>query len=63
MTAELGRLRPRHGTYAVLGNHDVASTRDPFSRPADLSGVATATLLDHESVILDIRGRAAGGRG
>ena len=63
LTAELGRLRPRHGTYAVLGNHDVASTRDPFSRPADLSGVATATLLDHESVILDIRGRAgtAGG--
>jgi hypothetical protein len=58
LTAELGRLRPRHGTYAVLGNHDVASTRDPFSRPADLSGVATATLLDHESVILDIRGRA-----
>jgi predicted MPP superfamily phosphohydrolase len=56
LTAELGRLRPRHGTYAVLGNHDVASTRDPFSRPADLSGVATATLLDHESVILDIRG-------
>ncbi len=42
---ELARLRPRHGTYAVLGNHDVASTRDPFSRPADLSGVEAALLL------------------
>ena len=57
LTAELGRLQPRHGTYAVLGNHDVASTRDPFSRPADLSGVATATLLEHESVVLEIEGK------
>ena len=41
----------------MLGNHDVASTRDPFSRPADLSGVAAAVLLDHESEVLDVRGR------
>ena len=32
------------GTFAVLGNHDVASTRDPFSRPADLSAVDEAVL-------------------
>ena len=37
---ELARLGPSVRT--VLGNHDVASTRDPFSRPADLSGVAAA---------------------
>jgi predicted MPP superfamily phosphohydrolase len=54
---ELARLRPRFGTYAVLGNHDVASTRDPFSRPADLSGVEAAVLLDHESIVLDVRSR------
>ena len=30
--------------YVVLGNHDVAVTRDPFSRPAELDGLA-ATLL------------------
>jgi uncharacterized protein len=54
---ELARLRPRHGTYAVLGNHDVASTRDPFSRPADLSGVQAVVLLEHESVVLGVRGR------
>ena len=52
---ELGRLHPRHGTYAVLGNHDVASTRDPFSRPADLSGVDAAVLLEHESVVVGRR--------
>ena len=38
---ELARLGPACGR-TVLGNHDVASTRDPFSRPADLSGVAAA---------------------
>jgi predicted MPP superfamily phosphohydrolase len=54
---ELGRLHPRHGTYAVLGNHDVASTRDPFSRPADLSGVDAAVLLVHESVVVEPSGR------
>jgi predicted MPP superfamily phosphohydrolase len=57
LASELGRLHPRFGTYAVLGNHDVASTRDPFSRPADLSGVETALLLEDESVVLDVDGR------
>jgi predicted MPP superfamily phosphohydrolase len=54
LSRELGRLRPRHGTFAVLGNHDAASTRDPFSRPADLSGVDAAVLLEHESVVFDV---------
>ena len=57
LARELGRLHPRHGTYAVLGNHDVASTRDPFSRPADLSQVEAAVLLEHESVVVEHAGR------
>ena len=43
------------GAYAVLGNHDVAVTRDPFSRAAALDGLQ-ATLLDDESRLLDLRG-------
>ena len=45
----LGRLRPRHGVYAVLGNHDVDDARDPFLRPTDLSDlheVGTVLLRD-----------------
>ncbi|HXV34079.1 MAG TPA: metallophosphoesterase [Gaiellaceae bacterium] len=57
LACELGRLRSRHGTFAVLGNHDVASTRDPFSRPADLSAVDEAVLLEHESVVVEHGGR------
>jgi uncharacterized protein len=43
------------GAYAVLGNHDVEVTRDPFSRTADLDGLG-ATLLDGGSATLDLRG-------
>lgn len=43
------------GAYAVLGNHDVAVTRDPFSRAAALDGLE-ATLLDDESRLLDLLG-------
>ena len=55
----LGRLRPRHGTFAVLGNHDVAETRDPFSRPTDRSGLEAgeARLLEHEAATVDVAGR------
>jgi predicted MPP superfamily phosphohydrolase len=41
--------------YAVLGNHDVAVTRDPFSRASALGGLP-ATLLDDTSRLLDLRG-------
>ena len=41
--------------FAVLGNHDVAVTRDPFSRPAELGGLP-ATLLVDESRTVDVRG-------
>lgn len=56
----LAQLHPRHGTFAVLGNHDVAETRDPFSVPTDLSGLreeGRARLLEHSSA-----GFSAGGR-
>ena len=59
LRAALERLRPRFGTYAVLGNHDVAATRDPFSSPADLTGLEEqgARLLEHEAVTFDVAGR------
>lgn len=41
--------------YAVLGNHDVAVTRDPFSRASSLGGLQ-ATLLDDTSLVRDLRG-------
>ncbi|NUT54420.1 MAG: metallophosphoesterase, partial [Thermoleophilia bacterium] len=41
--------------YAVLGNHDVAVTRDPFSRAAELDGLA-ATLLVGDSRLVRLRG-------
>ncbi len=48
----LARLRPRLGTFAVLGNHDVDDSRDPFRRPADLTDLAvpgTRLLRDDEA--------------
>jgi predicted MPP superfamily phosphohydrolase len=46
-----------HGlnAYVVLGNHDIAVTRDPFSRKAELDGL-TGTLLEGESVAVELRG-------
>jgi predicted MPP superfamily phosphohydrolase len=64
LARELGRLHPRYGAYAVLGNHDVASTRDPFSRPADLRDLDEAVLLVHESAAFEAGGvgvQVAGG--
>jgi predicted MPP superfamily phosphohydrolase len=43
--------------YAVLGNHDYATTKDPFSRPVKLADLAPVRLLADESEILEIRGR------
>jgi predicted MPP superfamily phosphohydrolase len=55
----LARLHARHGVYAILGNHDVAETRDPFSRPTDLAGLRDdgAVLLEHSSASIEARGR------
>ena len=44
--------------YVVLGNHDVALTRDPFSAAAELKDLrASATLLEDEAAVVELRGR------
>jgi predicted MPP superfamily phosphohydrolase len=43
-------------TYAVLGNHDVEHSRDPFSRSAGLTELEPARLLVDEAATLDVRG-------
>ena len=54
----LRRLLQRLGQpYVVLGNHDVAVTRDPFSRNASLRDLREAVLLRDASVVVEHRGR------
>jgi predicted MPP superfamily phosphohydrolase len=43
--------------YVVLGNHDLALSRDPFSRPVELGRLAHGTLLSDTSVQLEQRGK------
>ncbi|RDI74807.1 putative phosphohydrolase [Gaiella occulta] len=50
LLARLGR------PYVVLGNHDVAVTRDPFSRRAELDDLHEAVLLRDETVTVELRG-------
>jgi predicted MPP superfamily phosphohydrolase len=51
----LGRLEH---PYVVLGNHDVAVTRDPFSRAAELADLRdVGTLLGDEATTVTLRGR------
>ncbi len=52
-------LLRRLGTpYVVLGNHDVAVTRDPFSRAAELDDLREeSVLLRDEAVEVELRGR------
>jgi predicted MPP superfamily phosphohydrolase len=42
---------------AVLGNHDFADSRDPFSKPVGEVDLGRGTLLSDESVTLELRGR------
>jgi predicted MPP superfamily phosphohydrolase len=42
--------------YVVLGNHDVAVTRDPFSRAAELQDLEQAQLLRDEAETVDLHG-------
>jgi predicted MPP superfamily phosphohydrolase len=50
----LARLGP---SFAILGNHDVEHTRDPFSRAAGLDELGPARLLVDESETVEVRGR------
>jgi predicted MPP superfamily phosphohydrolase len=59
LRAAVERLRARQGVFAVLGNHDVDATRDPFSTPTDASALseAGALLLEDSSAELEVNGR------
>lgn len=51
-------LRTLERPLIVLGNHDVAVTRDPFSRAAELDGLAeVGRLLRDEAVVVERGGR------
>jgi hypothetical protein len=51
---ELLRELPR--CYAILGNHDLAISRDPFAKAVDLRGLESATLLFDEGRMVEVRG-------
>jgi uncharacterized protein len=56
--ARLRRLLERlPRAYAVLGNHDYAASRDPFSRAVKLVDLAPARLLADEAETIELRGR------
>jgi len=54
---ELVRRLPRPA-FAVLGNHDIALSRDPQARRSDLRELEPATLLRDEGAMLELRGRS-----
>jgi predicted MPP superfamily phosphohydrolase len=43
-------------SYAILGNHDLGISRDPFSKEVLLHELEPATLLLDEGRMLDVRG-------
>lgn len=45
-------------TFAVLGNHDLAISRDPQAKRSDLKELEPATLLRDEGRLLELRGRS-----
>jgi predicted MPP superfamily phosphohydrolase len=56
--ALLGELLARlpADPYVVLGNHDLAESRDPFSQPVQLARLTRGHLLADESIELELRG-------
>jgi hypothetical protein len=53
---ELMRKIPQ--SYAILGNHDLGISRDPFSKEVLLHELEPATLLLDEGTMLEVRGRS-----
>jgi predicted MPP superfamily phosphohydrolase len=45
------------GAFVVLGNHDLAESRDPFSQAVELEALEGATLLADDSRAVELRGR------
>jgi hypothetical protein len=56
MLRRLMRVLPQP-TYAVLGNHDVAISRDPQAKASNLRELEPATLLRDEGRLVELRGR------
>ena len=56
MLRRLMRVLPEPA-FAVLGNHDVAISRDPQAKASNLSELEPATLLRNEGRLLELRGR------
>jgi len=56
MLRRLVRALP-HPTIAVLGNHDLAISRDPQAKRSDLRELEPATLLRDAGLELELRGR------
>ncbi len=54
LRALIERLPP---VYAVLGNHDFADSRDPFSKPVGEVDLGLGTLLSDSAVTVEVRGR------
>ena len=54
LRALLGRLPP---VFAVLGNHDYADSRDPFSKPVGEVDLGSGRLLADEAATVELRGR------
>jgi predicted MPP superfamily phosphohydrolase len=57
MLRRLVRILPRP-VFAVLGNHDIAISRDPQARRSDLRELEPATLLRDEGRLIELRGRS-----
>ena len=55
-----GRLRELltrvPGSFTVLGNHDFAHSRDPFSKPSAVSGLPSTTVLFDDARTVERRG-------
>ena len=43
--------------YVVLGNHDYAISRDPFSRPVELGRLEHGTMLLDGAEVVELRGK------
>jgi hypothetical protein len=58
VVAAMEGLHPPLGIFAVLGNHDVGDTHDPFSRGVVIEdwGRAPVTMLRDDSAVVDWRG-------
>jgi len=57
MLRQLVRILPEP-VFVVLGNHDIALSRDPQARATDLRELEPATLLRDEGRLVELRGRS-----